>query len=251
MKTEQEKEMAFIMKADRKETLRYLGYRGQDIDSQTERLLEEVFSELERDSSPKSIYQRYRCQATEDAVILKPFLEEISGSSSAVLQSDGSSQWEVILKSKNLAKNLRGCEQAVLLAATIGRAADMMIKKYSVSNLAKAAVVQAAGAAYIESYVDEIEDKVREKANRQGLYLRPRFSPGYGDFSIDYQKDFFELLECRRIGITLTEGNLMMPSKSVTAVIGLTSGKQESCWKRSCSQCEKTDCEFRKEESGE
>lgn len=239
------------MKTDRKETLRYLGYRGQNIDNQTERLLEEVFAELERDSSPKSIYRKYRCQAAEDAVILKPLLDEIAWFYSADPQSAGPSQWEVVLKSRNLAKNLRGCEQAVLLAATIGRAADLMIKKYSVTNLAKAAIVQAAGAAYIESYVDEIEDRIRTNADRQGLYLRPRFSPGYGDFSIDYQKDFFDLLECRRIGITLTEGNLMMPSKSVTAVIGLTSGKQESCWKKSCSQCEKTDCEFRKEESGE
>ena len=239
------------MQIDRKETLRYLGYRGQDIDSQTERLLDEVFTELERDSSPKSICRKYRCQATKDAVILKPLMDEIAWFYSVGSQSETNSQWEVILKSKNLAKYLRGCEQAVLLAATIGRAADFMIQKYSVTNLAKAAIVQAAGAAYIESYVDEIEDEVRTQAGRQGFYLRPRFSPGYGDFSIDYQKDFFDLLECRRIGVTLTEGNLMMPSKSVTAIIGLTSGKQESCWKRSCSQCEKTDCEFRKEESGE
>lgn len=239
------------MQRNRTETLRYLGYRNQNIDIQTERLLGEVFEELERDSSPKSIWRRYRCQQTEDSVILKPLFDEISSFYTPSLQELQQEEWKVAFKSRNLAKNLRGCEQAVLLAATIGPAADRMIQKYSITNLAKAAMTQAAGAAYIESYVDEIEDRARTKFQEQGLYLRPRFSPGYGDFSIDYQKDFFDLLECRRIGLTLTEGNLMMPSKSVTAIIGLTSGKQESCWKRSCSQCEKTDCEFRKEESGE
>ena len=98
-----------------------------------------------------------------------------------------------------------------------------MIKKYSVVNIAKAAVTQAAGAACIESYVDEVEAAIRQEAMKRGMYLRPRFSPGYGDFPLEYQKDIFEILECsKRIGVTLTEGNLMMPSKSVTALIGLT-----------------------------
>ena len=61
------------------------------------------------------------------------------------------------------------------------------------------------------SHIPEIQRNAKEK----GLYLRPRFSPGYGDFALEYQKDIFRMLECeKRIGITLTEGNLMMPSKS-------------------------------------
>lgn len=213
-----------IMRADRKETLRYLGYRGQEIETQVMHLIEEAATELERSSTPKSIYREYECQVTPDKVKL------------------GSLE----IESKNLAVNLKGCERAVLLAATIGRAADFMIKKYSISNMAKAAVVQAAGAACIESYVDEVEAVIREDAGKRGLYLRPRFSPGYGDFALDYQKEIFQILECnKRIGVTLTEGNLMMPSKSVTAIIGLTTKERESCQMEKCSLCVKTDCEFR------
>ena len=153
---------------------------------------------------------------------------------------------ELTIESQNLATNLKGCERAVLLAATIGRAADFMIKKYSVTNMAKAAIVQAAGAACIESYVNEVEDAIREDARNRSLFLRPRFSPGYGDFALEYQKDIFHMLECqKRIGVTLTEGNLMMPSKSVSAIIGLTTKERESCQMEKCSLCEKTDCEFR------
>lgn len=218
------------MQADRAETLRYLGYRGQEIDEQTQKLLDEVTVELERDSLPKSVYREYPCQVEGDKIMLG----------------------NLTVTSTNLAKNLRGCEHVVLLAATIGRAADFMIKKYSVANIAKAAVTQAAGAACIESYVDEVEAMIRQEAMERGLYLRPRFSPGYGDFPLECQKDIFEMLECsKRIGVTLTEGNLMMPSKSVTAVIGLTSRERESCQMKTCMQCEKKDCEFRKKESGE
>lgn len=213
-----------IMRADRKEVLRYLGYRGQKIEEPMAQMIEEVTEELERSSMPKSIYREYECGITADTVTLGG----------------------LAVKSRNLAVNLKGCERAVLLAATIGRGADFMIKKYAVSNMAKAAVVQAAGAACIESYVDEVEDMIRKDAKERGLYLRPRFSPGYGDFALDYQRDIFQMLECsKRIGVTLTEGNLMMPSKSVTALIGLTAKERESCQMEKCSLCVKTDCEFR------
>ncbi|MFG6384545.1 MAG: Vitamin B12 dependent methionine synthase activation subunit [Lachnospiraceae bacterium] len=212
---------------NRKETLRYLGYLGQKIDEQTQKFIEEVEVELENSSSPKSIYREYNCDINGDTILI-----------------DG-----LVINSANLAKNLKECKHVVLLAATIGRAADMMIKKYAVTNLAKSVIVQAAGAAYIESYVDEIEETIRKYAKEQELYLRPRFSPGYGDFSLEYQKDIFAMLECsRRIGITLTEGNLMIPTKSVTAVIGLTTKERASCQKETCSQCEKQDCEFRQRE---
>lgn len=214
------------MKVDRKETLRYLGYRGNQPDEQTENMIGEVTAELERDSLPKSVYREYDCKVVENQVRI--------------------GQYTVV--SNHLAKNLQGCERAVILAATIGRAADLMIKKYSVVNMAKATVVQAAGASAIENYVDEVEDEIRKKAESRGLYLRPRFSPGYGDFPLECQKDIFQMLECsKRIGITLTEGNLMMPTKSVTAVIGLTTEKYQSCHQKNCSRCEKTDCEFREE----
>lgn len=215
------------MKVDRKETLRYLGYRGQEADEKTGKLLDEVTEELEKNSLPKSIYREYDCSVEGNQVKIGP----------------------LNVVSHHLSKNLQGCEKAVILAATIGRCADLMIKKYSVTNMAKAAVVQAAGASAIENYVDEIEEEVRKSAKERGLYLRPRFSPGYGDFPLDYQKEVFQLLECsKRIGITLTEGNLMMPTKSVTAVIGLTTQERQSCHQKTCSSCEKIDCEFRVEE---
>ena len=51
--------------------------------------------------------------------------------------------------------------------------------------------------------------------------MRPRFSPGYGDVSLEVQKDFFRLLPCQRIGLTLMDTLIMSPEKSVTAFIGI------------------------------
>ena len=79
-----------------------------------------------------------------------------------------------------------------------------------------------------------------------GLHPVPRFSPGYGDFPLEAQKDIFRTLDCsRKIGLTLNESLLMSPSKSVTAIVGLSpcAGPEP---KNRCSQCGKTDCMYRR-----
>ena len=53
------------------------------------------------------------------------------------------------------------------------------------------------------------------------MFFKPRFSPGYGDLSLEVQKEIFSLLDCpRKIGVSLGDSLLMTPSKSVTAIIG-------------------------------
>ncbi len=67
----------------------------------------------------------------------------------------------------------------------------------------------------------------------------------YGDLPLDYQKTIFEELECtKRIGLTLTDSLLMYPTKSVSALIGLTANPQ-SCHIGKCRDCENTACAFR------
>ena len=63
---------------------------------------------------------------------------------------------------------------------------------------------------------------LRAGFRKEGLALRPRFSPGYGDLPLEFQRDFFRILRPqRRIGVTLTDACLMVPSKSVTALVGI------------------------------
>ena len=50
----------------------------------------------------------------------------------------------------------------------------------------------------------------------------------------------------KKIGLTLTGGNMLTPSKSVTAVIGMSRIK-ERCPIQGCEICEKKDCEYRRD----
>lgn len=123
------------------------------------------------------------------------------------------------VQSEGLAKNLFGCERVILFAATVGVGLDRLIARYSRLSPARALLFQAIGAERIEALCDVF---CADVAREYGLRARPRFSPGYGDLSLDVQKDIFRLLDCeRRIGLTLGDSLLMSPTKSVTAFVGL------------------------------
>lgn len=152
-------------------------------------------------------------------------------------------------QSQNLAKNLQGCKTAILFAATLGVEIDRLIARYGRISPSKALMFQAIGAERIEALCDIFcEDMAKEK----GLDLKPRFSPGYGDLSLEIQKDICLILDCsKRIGLSLSDSLLMSPSKSVTAFVGLvestnhlevTDGIKKT---NKCAACEKTDCQYR------
>ena len=152
---------------------------------------------------------------------------------------------EWLSKSAALRKNLEGCEKIILFAATVGIEIDRLIAKYSRIAPSKALFFQAIGAERIEALCDEFNSNIKRDFAQKELYVRPRFSPGYGDFSLESQKEIFCILDCpRKIGLSLNESKIMSPSKSVTAIIGVS--KIDKCDVSGCKICSKTDCEFRR-----
>ncbi len=126
------------------------------------------------------------------------------------------------IKSDNLSVNLKGCKEAVIFAATIGLHTDKQIKRQMLLSPAKACIYQAVGAAVIEAVCDDFNEYIRSQEIACGNILHPRYSPGYGDLSLEVQKDIFTELECAKYaGITLSDSLLMIPEKSVTAIIGI------------------------------
>jgi len=213
------------MEISSKEVLRYLGFHGAEANARTSAVIEEMIAVFAANVTPKSMYGIWDCQIDISVVV-------IGG---------------ITINSKNLAKHLTDCRRAVLLAATLGPQADTLIRRYSVQDMEKAVVAQAVCAAMIEAYCDEITGKIENEFTQNkelcGLHPVTRFSPGYGDFDIAHQKDILNLLNCRRIGLTLTDGNMLIPSKSITAVIGFSQEKKQTAGK--CESCAAVSCEFR------
>ncbi|GLB30459.1 vitamin B12 dependent methionine synthase activation domain protein [Lacrimispora amygdalina] len=214
------------MEISRKEILRYLGYGNKEGDEQVSALIEEALEELLSAASPKSIYRSYPLTLLPENEI-----------DFTVFRT----------RSRNLSRNLADCEEVILFAATLGTGVDVLLHKYTRLQMSKAVIMQAAAAAVIEEYCDGVNRKLKQEYEEKGLYLRPRFSPGYGDFSLECQKEITAVLETpKRIGIMLTESLLMTPSKSVTAVMG-ASKKPYRCEIKGCESCEKLDCVYRRQ----
>ena len=145
-------------------------------------------------------------------------------------------------KSKNLAYVLRGAKSALIFACTVGMGIDRLIKKYSDLNSARALIFQALGAERVETFTDFF---IKDYEKTFGIKTSPRFSAGYGDLSLNAQKDIFNLLKPeKRLGLTLNDSLLMSPSKSVTAIAGINGLCQND--KSSCKDCTKKDCGYRR-----
>ena len=106
-------------------------------------------------------------------------------------------------------------------------------------------MVQAVSTALIETFCAECQEKMLQEPAVCGESLRMRFSPGYGDLSLEVQKPLLTALDSsRRAGITLLDSLLMVPSKSVSAIIGVGPADGQTA-RHDCRHCAKTDCAFR------
>ena len=187
------------MEIPEKEVLRYLGCRGEP-DPPLRAAICEASARLQEECRPRTVSREFACLSGEDAVEIGPLL----------------------IPSRRLAARLAGCDRAVLMAATLGTQADILIRKAGTADLMQAAVLDAVCAAYLEEVCDKQQRVIAMAAADAGRGARDRFSPGYGDFPLSFQPALLDLLEAgKRIGVFLTEGLMMVPAKSVTAVVGL------------------------------
>lgn len=147
--------------------------------------------------------------------------------------------------SKTIEKAIRNAREVVLFAATVGAPFDLLIRRYGMAEPSKALILQAIGAERAESLCDAFCKMISKELSADGKHLTKRVSPGYGDISLELQRDIFKVLDCpRKIGLTLDESLLMSPSKSVTAIVGI----MDHCTDNNdpCETCDKKDCVYRK-----
>lgn len=121
------------------------------------------------------------------------------------------------VKSSSLSKVLYGSNEAIILALSAGVEVDRLISKLSINNKYDAYLTDAIASAAVESFADFITARICT-----GLDTTKRFSPGYADFPLDFQINLLERLNSpKTVGITLNNQLLMIPMKSITAVIGI------------------------------
>ena len=141
---------------------------------------------------------------------------------------------------------LRGCTAMIVFAATLGAEAERLIRRAQAVDMADAVILDACGSAAVENVCDNLCADLA--AAEAPLFLTDRFSPGYGDLPFSQQPDFCRLLDVeRRIGVTLTDSGLMLPQKSVTALLGVSPVPTPKR-PRGCASCNLFEnCAYRKD----
>ena len=115
----------------------------------------------------------------------------------------------------------------------------------------QALLLDACASAAVENLLEQLQAGLTAELQEQGWQLTARFSPGYGDLPLDCQAQFCATLDAaRRIGLTVSSSGLLLPRKSVTAVIGLAQqelrAEQRDLSRHNCAACRLLDCPYRR-----
>ncbi|MFN2341059.1 MAG: Vitamin B12 dependent methionine synthase activation subunit [Halanaerobium sp.] len=197
-------------KIDRNEVLRYLQTSKDLEDDNINRLLAESIAEIKELINFRYLYQKFPILETDEGVEIK--------------------NTTLTLKGKSIKKHLQHSKEVYLMAATLGAQVDKKISYYEKTSVTKSMIFDACATTAIESGCDQVEAEIKEKVLAAGNEdITFRYSPGYGDLGIDIQKEFLRILKApKKIGLTASKYNMLLPTKSVTAIIGVLEEKLSS-----------------------
>lgn len=202
---------ARLTQLNENEILLYLGYRGQEYPPEVEAQIKRCEREVIKAADLRLIWRR--------------------------LPVDGADFSALPLEGENIRELLDGCGEAVLMAVTLGQGIDRLLARSSVSNMADAVIIDACASTAIENVADNFEMDLRRELEAEKLYLTDRFSPGYGDLPLSVQRQLCAALDTqRKIGLSVSPSMLMIPGKSVTALLGI-SREPKPLRKRGCESC--------------
>lgn len=213
-----------LTKLNRQEGARYMGYGTDSPDETVMKLICECEAEILATAKPRYIYKLFDIAEGEDGI-------EFIGTN-------------MVLRGNSIKEHLSGCERAVCMCATLSADMDKLIKITQVKDMAKAVVMDAFAGVAVEQVCDKIEEQIRELLSEK--YLTYRFGLGYGDLPLEQLGEFLTVLgTSKTIGVTVTGGTMMSPTKSVACIIGISNNQIKSK-KKGCITCNMREkCRFR------
>ena len=207
--------MRELEELNRNEAVRYLGGAGIRLNYRMDVLMDECEKAVLEKASPKYLYVEKDLPCPQ------------------------------IMGGKDIESHLNGCEKAIVMCATVGSEVDKLIRISQISDMARAVVMDSLASVAVEQVCNAFDKIIAEKYSAYNMTFR--FSPGYGDYPIELQKIILQMLDApKKIGLCTNDNFLLTPTKSVTAVLGLSKNPIERK-KRGCAICNMREtCKFRR-----
>ena len=212
-----------LSQISKSEAARYMGVKGMP-DQAVAELLDRAEKIVREKIRPKYVYIETDVTFTDEGVVLGAMSVPLTG--------------------EDIKRHLSGCNRAVIMAATLTQEADKLIRQAAVTNMAESLAIDCLCSAAVEQVCDRAEEEIFSRCSAP--YRTWRFSPGYGDLPLSLQSSLLLALNAqRRIGLTVTDSSLLIPSKSVTAIIGMSDRPVERGG-RGCTICNmRENCAYR------
>lgn len=206
---------------------RYLGYKGNVPEDTTLQAIDEVMALLTNTKSFKSEYKIFDITKTDDGYLL-----------------DGTT---LTLTGKNISQMLSQSSRCILMAVTLGQEVENISRMVQVKDLSKGVILDACASSMVEELCNQLEANLKVDFDQQNKFFTDRFSPGYGDLPISLQPTICKVLNTSKtMGLNVTSSGIMIPRKSITAIIGIADTPQEMRIK-GCAYCSLIrECEYRK-----
>ena len=220
---------------------RYFGYDdAHEPSPMATSIIEEESAWLLANAHPKGVYDIFTC--------------EFTGRRTTVV---GNKE----LESRVLRLHLDGSIYVAVLAVTMGANVDERISMLMEQrHRAQSYILNGIASAAADCAADAVEEEIRgivssgnagEITGCPDCEIDPawkmtlRFSPGYADLILENQAAIFELIKPDRIGLKLTKSSLMVPLKSITALIGIGPEVNDEAYPCDiCDRCNITECRF-------
>ena len=208
---------------NRDEVLRYLGYRGQEVTSEIDALLDALMERCLEIARPRAALRTFSVAGTR---------RREDGLPELVLEGAALS-----LVGHDIATHLADARAVGVMAVTLGTALEQELRRLALTDTTSALILDAVGTTAVEQAADAAEALLVAEAHDRGLFPTWRYSPGYGDFPLAAQPTLLATLDAqRRLGVTLTDSLLMIPTKSVTAVVGMLAHPRDGM-RPGCATC--------------
>lgn len=133
-----------------------------------------------------------------------------------------------LIKGTQIAKILKNCEFCSIFVATIGHELENSVSKLTIDDPARAFYLEYIANWMAEYMAKTVNNRISQEIVKAGFIPKKRYSAGYGDWPISSQRGILELIEAKRIGVSLSEAYLMIPRKSISALIGWGKGNSHS-----------------------
>lgn len=219
-----------------KEMIRYAGLRqNQDFPPQ---YIKAAQNEIRLLAKPMGVYQEYPYHSDSSTIVSSPPLT---------------------LLGKSIQKHLYNSQKVYVFSVTVGEdVEDRITELFKTGEYTTGLLLDAAATTAVEQIADQVNELVNGLAKKSGLTPTWRFSPGYGDWPIEVQKDLAHIIKADTIGVNVTESSMLFPRKSVTAIIGLkptleadssitlNSDTIKNDAKKGCQICTQANCISRK-----